>query len=410
MKILLALSHPPYPVRRGNHRLIMNLIDGLSKRHEVVLVTMTLRKGDRSALREIEGTNVAVRSIPAPNRRSRAHRLFYKIRNTLLALVRGIPPEVSYAAPKAFHDLICRTAAEEKVDLILASYWHLYELPKRCRGVRLSLITHDIDFLIHKERLQRIPNRWARRWVGMGACMRERIERKAYRSYDLILALTERDADVLRELCGGAETVIMTLPLAIDLDLYCCDDFGREKDRILFLGAFDADFNRDAFLCFVREVFPVVLESRPSARLLVVGFGVDHALRSASPPQVQFMGGVSDIRPFLGRCTCMVLPLRFGGGVRIRMMEAAAIGTPVVSTPVGVRGMGLVRGRDYLEGSSPGEMAAAILRLLEDDALAIEIGENARRWAADTISMSSYPDRLDTFLHELLRSSSKSLT
>ncbi len=407
MKILLALSYPPYPVRRGNHRLIMNLIDGLSKRHKVFLVTMTLREGDRAALREIERASVVVRAIPAPNLRSSAHRLFFKAKNLLLAATRGIPLEVSYAAPGAFLDLICRTAEDEDVDLVLASYWHLFELPGRCTGTRLSLITHDIDFRIHGERVERIKNSFVRFWAGIDSRMRERIELESYRRYDSILALTERDAEVLKELHGESEKEIMTLPLAIDFDHYCCGDFDREKDKILFLGAFDAEFNRDAFLYFVREVFPIVLKMRPSARLLVVGFGVDHSLRAASPREVQFIGGVSDIRPYLGGCTCMVLPLRFGGGVRIRMMEAAAMGIPVVSTPVGVEGMGLVDGRDYLEGAAPPEMAAAVLRLLDDDALALEIGSNARKWAMKTISMNTYPDRLDTLLRELSTSFSK---
>ena len=97
----------------------------------------------------------------------------------------------------------------------------------------------------------------------------------------------------------------------------------------------------------------------------------------------------------------MVLPLRYGGGVRIRMLEAAATGTPVVSTPTGVAGMNLVDGRDYIEASTPMDMADNVIRLMKDRSMAEEIGRNARMWAENNLSMLDYPDRLDVMLSSL---------
>ncbi|MCK4236927.1 MAG: glycosyltransferase, partial [Candidatus Krumholzibacteria bacterium] len=366
MKILLALPYSPCPVRRGTGRLIVNLIKGLSLRHEVILVTMTFEDIEDAALREIEGPNVSVRMIRMPNRRSLAHRAVYKVRNLVLSAVRRLPAQVLYAAPEEFLDLISRTAREERVDLVLVSYWHLYGLSGRLKGTRSVLVTHDIDFLVHAERLRHVTGRVRRFLGGVEARMRERVEREAYRRYESILALTERDADLLGRLPEGAGKVILTLPLAMDLGEYRHDNYVRDRDRILFLGAFGADFNRDALIYFTRDVFPLVLEKRPRARLDVVGYGVDGSLMAEAGSNVCFLGGVDDIRPHLGACSLMILPLRFGGGVRIRMMEAAAMGTPVVSTPTGIAGMGLVYGSDYLEAASPVEMAEAVLRLLEN--------------------------------------------
>jgi glycosyltransferase involved in cell wall biosynthesis len=128
---------------------------------------------------------------------------------------------------------------------------------------------------------------------------------------------------------------------------------------------------------------------------------VDESLRAAAGPDVSFVGGVEDIRPYLGACSVMVLPLRFCGGVRIRMMEAAAMGTPVVSTPVGVAGMGLKAGNDYLEAQTGAEIALAILHLLRDGGEARRIGAGARRWAEENISMESYPARLDALFEKI---------
>jgi glycosyltransferase involved in cell wall biosynthesis len=94
----------------------------------------------------------------------------------------------------------------------------------------------------------------------------------------------------------------------------------------------------------------------------------------------------------------MVLPLRFSGGVRIRMMEAAAMGVPVVSTPAGVAGMGLEAGVHYMEAGNPAVMAEAVSNLLESPEMALRLGTGARLWAQENISMDNYPDRLDRML------------
>ena len=111
MKILLALSWAPWPVRRGTDRLMMNLAGGLAKDHEVFLVTMAL---DRAGLREVEEaatTGVRVRAILAPNRRSALHRAAYRVRNAALRRLARVPRQTLYAAPPAFLDAVRRTGS-----------------------------------------------------------------------------------------------------------------------------------------------------------------------------------------------------------------------------------------------------------------------------------------------------------
>ncbi len=401
MRILLALSYSPYPVSRGTDRLIMNLIKGLSERHEVDLVTMVLERGGGEVLKEIEGGNVSVHSILAPNRRSAAHRAYYKMSNLLLSVLGGVPVQVMYAAPDAFLELIINTAKKREADLVLASYWHLYELPRLLTGTKLALITHDIDYLIHSQRLSLVSGSIPRFLKGIDARRRARIEREAYRRYETIITLTRKDEETLRNESGMSGKRILTLPLAMDLDVFDRSETDRENDRIVLMGSFDADFNRDALIHFIVDVLPLVVERRPHARLDVIGAGIDKRLKDMAGPNVTFTGYVEDINSHLGRCALMVLPLRYGGGVRIRMLEAAAMGTPVVSTPTGIAGMNLVDGRDYIEASTPVDMADNVLRLMSDRSLAGEIGRNARIWAERNVSMGDYPDRLDVMLSSL---------
>ncbi len=407
MNILITLSYTPFPIRRGTDRLVENLIDGLAARHNVFLATMYLDRETAGCMGRVERGNVSVRSILAPNRRSGAHRLYFKVKNLLRSAVTMIPPTVLYAVPPAYLDLIERTVHDERIDLVIAFYWHFYDLPERLPGVPVVLATQDIDYLVHPERLKRIRSPLRRLLAGVDSRMRERVEWMAYRRYDAVLTVTDADTEILRREHELSGKTILTLPLAIDLDAYDPSRFSRRADRLLVLGAFDSDFNADALRFLLRDVFPIVLMRRPEVVLEIVGQGAGRIIDQGPSRNVLYAGVVEDIRPYLGRCALMVLPLRFGGGVRIRMMEAAAMGTPVVSTPQGVAGMGLVKGKEYLEAGGPEEMAAAITGLIEDRTAANEIGRNARRWAEEHIAMDDYPDRLDALLIDVARSFSK---
>jgi len=403
MKIVVALPYAPWPVTKGTDRLILNLLEGLAADHEVTLVTMALGAGELARLREIERPRVAVRAIVAPNKRSAAMRAYYKARNLALAALAGVPLQTSYAAPREFLRLIADVAQQTRAELVLASYWSLYRLPElferrpALAGAKLVLVTHDLDFVVNAGRLARARS-LGRCAAALAARMNERVERTAYARYGTILTVTPSDAEVLGRHPLAAGKTVLSLPLGMDLSAFNPSASERERGRILMLGMFHADFNRDALSFFLAEVYPLVRAKSPGARLEVVGHGVDERMRATAGPGVEFAGGVDDIRAPLGRASVMVLPLRFGGGVRIRMMEAAAMGTPVVSTPVGVAGMGLVAGRDYLEARTPEEMAERIVRLLGDEAEARRIGAAARLWAEKNISMESYPERLEELI------------
>jgi len=400
MRIIVALPYASWPVTKGTDRLILNLLDGLAVNHDVTLVAMALSRGDLERLREIEKPRVAVRAILAPHRRDIFHRLYHKNMNVAKAIFAGVPAQVGYAAPTAFLRLIADTAKERKADLVLASYWHLYRLPGLLKDSKLALVTHDLDFLVNPARLDAMSG-VSRFFAARRLKALERIERKAYEAYDTILTVTPSDAEALARQPIAAGKAVYALPLALDLAEFNPAAYERERNRILFMGTFYSDFNRDALRFFASEVLPVVRSKNPEARLEVVGHGVDASLRVAAGPGVSFAGGVEDIRPYLGTCSVMVLPLRFCGGVRIRMMEAAAMGTPVVSTRVGVAGMGLEAGKDYLEGRTGAEIALAILHLLRDGGEARRIGALARRWAEKNISMESYPARLDALFEKI---------
>jgi hypothetical protein len=246
MKIVVTVPYTPWPVTRGTGRLIINLIGGLSKRHEVILVTMTLSRAGLERLKELEKPGVKVRAMLAPHRRGASGKLLRKVRNVISDLVSDIPQDVSYSAPAEFLSLIADTASRESADLVLASYWHMYRLPEFVKDTRLALVTHDMDYLVSRDRLSLARTGPERMKSEKEAGRLERFEMMAYRRFDTILTMTASDTEAMLGIPACREKTILPLPMALDLSVFTPGAFEREKNRILFLGSFHSDFNSDA--------------------------------------------------------------------------------------------------------------------------------------------------------------------
>ena len=233
MKIIVTVPYTPWPVTRGTGRLIVNLIEGLSKRHEVTLITMTLSEGELERLKELEKPGIKVRAMLAPHRKGASGKLLRKVRNVISDFVSGIPQDVSNSAPPEFLRLIADTAADEAVDLVLASYWHMYRLSDYVSGSKLALVTHDMDCIVNRERMKLQCAGPDRIKAEKSASRLERIETEAYRRFDTILTVTASDAEVLKNHPAYEDKKILPLPLALDLSVFSPDAFKREKNRQL---------------------------------------------------------------------------------------------------------------------------------------------------------------------------------
>ncbi len=402
MKILLAVPYSPYPVTRGFDRLMVNLIDGLSANNRVVLVTMCFSEREIDLLKSIERDGLAIKPMIAPNKRSICTKIQFKLMNAIRLAAKGITPEVSYASPSRFLDLIAGTAEEESPDLIVSSYWSLYQVPRMLPDFRNVLLTLDLDYLAVNAKLAFSNGPIRRRVDSLRARLNERAEKEAYRLFDSILTVTDLDTENLRSEFGGPKKNISTLPISIDLEEFGRHGTERSKDKLLITGNHISDFNRDALRYFILDVMPGLRKRRPSISLTVAGSTLSEDRDLLSGPGIEFTGHVEDLPSVLAEASMLVLPLRFGGGIRIRMLEAAAAGTPVVSTRKGVEGMGLEDGREYIEANTPEQLVESITRLLDDPALADSIGRNARVWVENNYSPADYTERLDSLLRDII--------
>lgn len=272
-------------------------------------------------------------------------------------------------------------AAAWRPDLVQADYHvmgqFLRDLP--CRDAARVLVCHEPGAANSRaaaanargmERIARLVE--ARSWA--------RFERRLMENADAVVAFTPRDRKELER--HGTATPVVEIPLGAELPAEPANPVGIEPPRLLFVGNFMHPPNVDAALWLGREIFPRVKRVVPHVELDIVG---DHApaevRRLAEVPGLRVTGRVPEVAPYLDRAAVVVVPLRLGGGMRVKLVEALAAGKAVVATPLATDGLDTGEALPLLVAELAGDLAAAICTLLQDATRRAALAHHAAEWA-----------------------------
>ena len=231
-----------------------------------------------------------------------------------------------------------------------------------------------------------------------------REERHAWSHLDGCTVTSVRDQEMLLSDEPTAHTAVV--PNGVDLDFFCppVDAAPHEPQTILFFGAMDYYPNTDAMLFFLREVFPKLVARYPLLRLSIVGRKPPEDVVAQAGANVEVTGVVDDVRPWLERADAVIVPLRIGGGTRLKILEAMAMGKAVVSTTLGAEGLEVVSERDLLVADDAASFVTQIGRVLDDPALGRRLGTSARQVVTSRYSWKQAVESLSTFYAELIES------
>jgi glycosyltransferase involved in cell wall biosynthesis len=203
-----------------------------------------------------------------------------------------------------------------------------------------------------------------------------RFERHAAQSCDACLTVSENDAAAATALLGAAR--VHVVPNGVDTSYFTPSPRDPDPGALLFTGRMSYEPNADAVCFFATEVLPLIRREVPHARLHIVGAGPPPHVAALASDSVIVHGRVDDIRPHQWMADVVVVPVRAGGGTRLKVLEAAACGKAIVTTPLGVEGLAFRAGRDLLVADPPADFAAAVVGLLRDPALRHALGAGAR--------------------------------
>ncbi|MGB2645244.1 MAG: glycosyltransferase, partial [Candidatus Acidiferrum sp.] len=276
--------------------------------------------------------------------------------------------------------------AREKYDLLICDFLLTAAVVPWDWPKPKVLFTHNIEAVIWERHYQVSKNPIWKAVSYREFRLLERMERNYVSRAEHVLAVSENDRDFF--LKYAPKDRMSVIPTGVDVDYFSPGQGEEEPESIVFTGSMDWTANEDGIVFFIEKVMPPVRERFPQAKLYVVGRRPTARLKriGESEKNVVVTGTVDDIRPYLARGSVYVVPLRVGGGTRIKIFEAMAAGKAVVSTTIGAEGLPVRTEENILLADEPETLAKSVIELLSDRVKRERIGENARKLVAENYS------------------------
>jgi hypothetical protein len=235
----------------------------------------------------------------------------------------------------------------------------------------------------HNVESQLAPSRRAGADAARWFLQREAIKLRDYEvevspRYDVNIFMSVPDRDLLMDHVGGIRAAVV--PNGVDVEYFAPDGSGGMETSLIYTGGMNMFANRDAVMSFLSEVWPAVRAAVPGVRFYAVGQDPPRELTTLTErdPGIVVTGYVDDIRPLVRKAAVYVVPLRVGGGTRLKVLDAMASGKAIVSTSIGCEGIDVVPGRHLLVADTPEAFAQTTVELLQDEARRVTLGRAAR--------------------------------
>lgn len=384
----------PYPMTSGKRLRTLNLLLRLARRHRITYLCHRNSDADEArraaAYLQEQGIETVVvdRAVPP-----KSGPLFYA--RLALNLLSPLPYSVASHTSPALRQALHEHAARNRVDVWHCEWTPYCEVLRDLPADRRVVVAHNVESLIWQRYHETEANPLKRWFIGKQWRKFEQFERRAYSTSATTVAVSPEDAQrIRREFDGRAVHVVDN---GVDTAFFRPDEGLRETNRILFLGSLDWRPNLDGVALLLDRVFPAVRAAMPNARLDLVGRNPPTWLRekTANYPGVELHGSVADVRPYLTRAGVMAVPLRIGGGSRLKILEALSCAVPVTSTRIGAEGLCLEADRHLTVVEGIDEMADALIHALQHPDAMTEQAHRGRDVVLQRYDWSRLADELE---------------
>lgn len=372
MKILLLTQVLPYPPDSGPKVKTLNVIKYLSRLHQLTLISYV--RGDQSA--DVEALRKycrAVHTVPI-ERKPLLDGLAL-----LRSLVSGQPWMMVRDDRPEMRAKVREVAVQQQFDVVQADQLNMAQFALDVPGASRVVDTHNALWLLYKRLAETMsgPRRWLleRDWRLL-----KDYEASVCDAFDGVVAVSEEDKAALIE-AGAPAGKITVIPITVDCDQLTPVTPVPLANHILQIGTMYWPPNVDGVIWFIKEVFPLIRSRRPDVIFDVVGARPPEEVRALAGPGtgVNVTGYVEDTDPYLRQAGVMVVPLRAGGGMRVKILNSMSQAMPIVTTSIGCEGIDVMDGCHLFVADTPEKFAKATLQILEDRALAIQLGQNGRK-------------------------------
>jgi glycosyltransferase involved in cell wall biosynthesis len=379
-RLLFLLPFPPrHDAIHGGARVMAHLIQALATRHDVAAIY--LRERAESPMDDdLRASLARVEEVSCPRTLSFATRL---ARRT--AVLRGVPAWASFVDVPGFTDRVREVTHAWRPDIVHFEYHVMGQyaraLPDRQAARILS--EYEAGVLAAREHLARGRDGGALQ-ASLERRAWQRFERRIMGTMDAVVVFSERDREALAPFAG--KTPIVRIGIATRLPPASLDPLGTpDHPRLVFIGNFMHPPNVDAAIRLTDSIFPAVRARVPGTMLRIVGAQPPAELLARAREAIDVTGRVPDVVPWLNAAALVVVPLRVGGGMRVKVVEALAYGKPVVASPRALEGLNVQDGVDVAIADSDEDFVTRIVSLLQSPNARGALARNARKWACDNL-------------------------
>jgi glycosyltransferase involved in cell wall biosynthesis len=360
MRILWIKSDFLHPTSRGGQIRTLETVRRLHSRHEVHYVAFENPSQPEGLARAGEYSSFAypVRHT-APSRRSPQFAL-----SVAASVFSPLPLSVSRWVTPAMRQQIREVRAAHQFDSIVCDF--LTPAPNLDSLKDCVLFEHNVETMIWRRLAEHAPDPLRRAYFKLQAERMLRLEKKAFLEASNVIAVSDADARTMCDMFGTRD--VSSVPTGVDIDYFRRPEQTRPESDLVFVGSMDWMPNVDGVQFFVREILPLIRRERPECTLTVVGRVPPPEILALarSDNRIRVTGTVPDIRPFLWGSRVSIVPLRVGGGTRLKIYESMAAGVPVVSTTVGAEGLDVTHPCNIRLADTAGSFAAECLQLVND--------------------------------------------
>jgi len=375
MHILWLKSELLHPVDKGGKIRTYQTLRHLKALHQVTY--LCLDDGSAAADAEARASEYAHTLIRVPFAApAKGTVAFYAdlARNVFSALPYAV---AKYRSP-AMEDAIRRAVRERDIDLVVCDFLFPSINVPRDLGRPVLLFQHNVEAAIWRRHAEAASHPAKRAYMREQFRRMQAWEREECRRFAHVVAVSEQDATDFQRDYGVSE--VSHVPTGVDLDFFRpARAVEPDGERLVFVGSMDWMPNEDGIAWFVRTVLPLIRAELPGARLDIVGRNPSPAVVALAheSPGVTVTGTVSDVRPYVEGAAVSIVPLRVGGGTRLKIYEAMALECAIVSTTIGAEGLPLHDGEEIVIADAPEDFAAACVRLMRAPATRAQLGRAA---------------------------------
>lgn len=391
MKLVVLSPFVYYPgVQNGGGALCWGQLEGLASSHEIHFLSFTQAGTQEQKVAEPHLRSLCKTVTTVDQCLSR----FQVLRSKLALLLHLEPIVASLCNSTEMNAALKALIHKVKPDAVLIQFPQMAQYVAACEGTATVMDVQDA-FSVSAYRRFKVEQPWIKKAVEFLSWLSwVRYEARWYSRFSVTATLTQQDRAGLEIFSPGLSAIAS--PAAVSIPDQAWTSTGT--NTIAFIGSYAHRPNVDAVLFFIRQIFPLVLAQVPDAVFLVAGKGIDSEMNALASTSVRFVGVVDDASAFLRSAAVIAIPLRSGGGIKIKTLEALAGGCPIVASSIGAEETGALSGTHLLVADSPADFAQAVVSVLRTSTLASQLGKRGRELAGDKFSWSAKLHSLNSLI------------